>query len=161
MNVTRVLLAARRQLVEDLGQSAAERLLLRRVLADSERVELGARALAVYQRTGLRWLAHRLHLLDILPGQLAAKDDLVPDLGLASARRALPVVASPGNVRVRVAYFLGCVTNVAYPSFPRPLGGGHAAQEPLQRADPPRSPVLRDAPSELWRRQRSRTAGGA
>jgi glycolate oxidase iron-sulfur subunit len=113
--VSDVILAARAQLRQELGQPALERLVLRNVLARSERMELGGAALALYQNTGLRWLAQKTHILGLLPGQMGAKEQMLPnDLSLAPARKKLPAVSGPANHKYRVAYFLGCVTSIMY-----------------------------------------------
>ena len=126
--VTDVILAARAQLVRDLRQPLVERLLLREVLAHPGRVELGAAALAVYQQTGIRWLAHKVGLLHLVPGNLAVKEELVPAArSTTPARKSLPAVSGPAEAKYRVAYYLGCVTNVMYQSTAR------AVVEVLQR----------------------------
>lgn len=118
--VTEVILGARAQMVADLGQPAVERIVLREVLARPGRLELGAAALALYERTGLRWLAHKTGLLSVLPGGLAEKEALLPGgVNATPARKSLPQTKPEGAPRARVAYFLGCVTNVMYPEVAR------------------------------------------
>lgn len=113
--ITGVILATRNQLLRDLGQPALERLILREVLGQPQRMELGGTALALYQQTGLRWLAHKTKLLDLMPAGLGEKERMLPSaLRPMPARKKLPVVSGPADPKYRVAYFLGCVTNVMY-----------------------------------------------
>ncbi|MDA8217533.1 MAG: (Fe-S)-binding protein [Dehalococcoidales bacterium] len=116
--VADIIAAARGALLARLGQPAVERLLLRSLLAHPERLEMGATALALYERTGLRWLTHKLGLLNLMPGSLATKENFIPaQLARQPARRRLPATTSPAAPKHRVAYFLGCLTNVLYPSL--------------------------------------------
>ncbi len=118
--VTDVILAARAQLRRDLGAGALEQLVLREVLAHPGRVELGAAALALYQKSGLRWLAHKAGILRLLPGDLSRKDGLLPAaLDARPARRHLGGAQASPQTKHRVAYFMGCVTNVLYQSVAR------------------------------------------
>lgn len=113
--VTDVILATRAQLLRDLGQPALERLILHDVLAQPGRMEMGGTALALYEQTGLRWLAHKTKLLNLLPAGLGEKERMLPGaLRAAPARKKLPAVSGPANPKYRVAYFLGCVTNTMY-----------------------------------------------
>lgn len=122
VEVTDVILAGRAQMMEDLGQPAVERIVLREVLAHPARMELGAAALALYQRTGLRWLAQKSGVLRALPGGLAEKEALLPAyIDAKPARRSIARPRAEAPARARVAYFLGCVTNVMYPSVAQSL----------------------------------------
>ncbi|MHB1005085.1 MAG: (Fe-S)-binding protein [Chloroflexota bacterium] len=118
--ITEVVLAARAELRRTLGQPAVERLLLRDLLASPTCLELGGTALALYERSGLRWLAHKSRLLEAFPGEVAAKEGMLPGPAAArGARQTLPCVSTPAKKKRRVAYFLGCVTNVVYQQVAR------------------------------------------
>lgn len=111
-----MILSARAELLEKLGQPMMERMILRGIAGDSGRMALGAKATALYQKTGLRWLAHKTRLLSVLPGGLDKREEFVPDLPLRTARSSLKEIDGPANASMRVAYFLGCTSNLLEPS---------------------------------------------
>ena len=117
VRVHEIVLSARAELMSQLGQPLMERLMLRGVAADSGRLALGSKATALYQKTGLRWLAHKTRLLDALPGDLRGKDKFIPNLPLRSARGRIPPLSGPKDAKARVAYFLGCTSNLLEPSL--------------------------------------------
>ncbi|MCL5074146.1 MAG: (Fe-S)-binding protein [Chloroflexi bacterium] len=120
VKVGTLLLEARAALVEELGLPAVESLILRQTLPYPSRLRLSGMALALYQRTGLRWLAHKAGLLQILPGELDEKEERLPETSFLSARQVLPTLSGPNPGR-RVAYFLGCATDLFYPRLGRAM----------------------------------------
>jgi len=116
IKVHEMILSARAELLAKLGQPAMERVILRVVAADSGRMALGAKATALYQKTGLHWLAHKTRLLSLLPGDLDTREEFVPNIPLRTARTKLMEVNGPDSARMRVAYFLGCASNLLEPS---------------------------------------------
>ncbi len=115
VRVHELILAARADLLAEVGRPLMERLLLRDVAAHSGRMALGAKAAALYQKTGLRWLAQKTRLLSLLPGDLNIKDDLLPELSLRTARSKISEVMGPKDAKMRVGYFLGCTSNLIEP----------------------------------------------
>lgn len=113
--VADLMLAARAQLLRDVGQPAAERLLLRDVLARPAGLRLAGKALDLYRRSGLRWLAHKAHLLRALPGDLGQAEALLPPPS-PDGRRPY-IVDPPERPKFRVAYFAGCLTTIIYPEL--------------------------------------------
>jgi glycolate oxidase iron-sulfur subunit len=78
---------------------------------------LGAAAagLRVYQRSGLRRLAHATGLLRLLPGPLSAWEPLLPELPPATERAPLPGrIAAHPPMRERVGLLAGCVQQIAF-----------------------------------------------
>jgi glycolate oxidase iron-sulfur subunit len=70
----------------------------------------------IYQRTGLRWLAHRLGVVRRLGRRLRNLEALMPPIGLRQLAAPLPVqVAATGTRRARVALLPGCVQRVYFP----------------------------------------------
>lgn len=112
VRVSDLILEARAQLVSELGQPFVEKFVLRGLASNVGRLEIGAKGLALYQKTGLRWLARKTGLLIILPGEMRAKDDLAPTLSFRPARQEFPSVCGPDDASHRVAYFVGCTTNL-------------------------------------------------
>ena len=116
IRVHEIILSARAELMAELGQPLVERVLLRGAGASARRMALGAKATALYQKTGLRWLAQKTKLLSVLPGDLQTKDGFVPDLPLRTARSKIHEVSGPTTAQTRVGYFLGCTSNLLEPS---------------------------------------------
>ncbi len=113
VNVAKLMLATRAQLLRDVGRPAVEGLLLRQVLANPRSLGLAGAGLALYRRSGLRWLAHYVDALVTLPAGLAKAEAMLP-----SRSRSRPRVGpAPERPRYRVAYFAGCVTSVLYPDL--------------------------------------------
>jgi glycolate oxidase iron-sulfur subunit len=70
----------------------------------------------LYQRTGLRWLVHRLGLARLLPRRLRNLEALMPPVSLRQLTDRLPEeVAATGTRRGRVAVLPGCVQRVYFP----------------------------------------------
>ena len=71
----------------------------------------------LYQRTGLRWLAHKLGLMRLMPRRLNNLEALMPPVGLHQLTDRLPAhQAAAGPRRARVALLPGCVQRVYFPS---------------------------------------------
>jgi glycolate oxidase iron-sulfur subunit len=70
----------------------------------------------IYQRTGLRWLVHRLGLIRLLPRRLRNLEALMPPVSMARLADRLPaVLPAAGARRTRVAMLPGCVQRVYFP----------------------------------------------
>ena len=70
----------------------------------------------IYQKSGLRWLAHNSGLLKLLPVSARAMEGLMPEVPLASLWSDMPaVVKAQGTKRRRVGLLLGCVQRVFFP----------------------------------------------
>jgi glycolate oxidase iron-sulfur subunit len=70
----------------------------------------------IYQRTGLRWLVHRLGLIRLLPRRLRNLEALMPPVSMARLADRLPAaLPAAGARRTRVAMLPGCVQRVYFP----------------------------------------------
>jgi len=69
--------------------------------------------LKLYQKTGLRALAHKIGVMRLLPERLRSMESLLPDLGAAAEVPELTPAA--GERRGRVAMLRGCVQSVFFP----------------------------------------------
>ncbi|HMG56784.1 MAG TPA: heterodisulfide reductase-related iron-sulfur binding cluster [Kofleriaceae bacterium] len=70
----------------------------------------------IYQRTGLRWLAHRLGLVRLLPRRLRNLEAMMPRVTLRALTDRLPAaLPATGTRRARVAVLPGCVQRVYFP----------------------------------------------
>ncbi|MHB1132908.1 MAG: (Fe-S)-binding protein [Chloroflexota bacterium] len=113
--VSEVMLAGRAQLLREVGRPLVERLLMREGLASRRAVQMAGLGLALYKRSGLRWLAHRYELLRHLPQSVSRAEALLP-----SQPRPRPFAAEPpARPKYLVAYFPGCVSSVLYPDLAR------------------------------------------
>lgn len=110
--------AARGQVEEALPrpwlESALRRLVLRQLFPYPGRLLAVGGLLRFYQRSGLQTVARRTGLLDRLPWNLGAAESLLPPLPdrFFDPRRA-PVMPAHNPARGRVAFFSGCVANIA------------------------------------------------
>jgi glycolate dehydrogenase iron-sulfur subunit len=81
------------------------------------RLKLAVLCQLLYQRSGLRWLAHRLGLVRLLPRRLRNLEALMPPVALRQLTDRLPAHQSAtGPRRARVALLPGCVQRVYFPA---------------------------------------------
>ena len=109
--------ATRAQIERHYSRSFADRLFRRMIFAlfpHPGRLRALTLPLWLYQRSGLRALAHRLGLLALLPSRLAAMESLLPELTLGRGTRLPPRVPAQGTPRRRVGVLLGCVQRVLF-----------------------------------------------
>jgi len=80
------------------------------------RLKLAMALQLVYQRTGLRWLAHRLGVMRLLPHRLRNLEALMPPVSAKKLISRLPAAQpAAGPRRMRVALLPGCVQGVYFP----------------------------------------------
>jgi glycolate oxidase iron-sulfur subunit len=80
------------------------------------RLKLALALQLIYQRTGLRWLAHKLGLVRLLPRRLRNLEALMPPVSARKLADRLPdAVPAAGTRRTRVALLPGCVQRVYFP----------------------------------------------
>jgi len=73
----------------------------------------------LYQKVGLHSVLTKTNLIGLLPEKLNACAKIMPDVTKKPARERLPeVTLAKGEKKFRVAYFLGCATNLIYPDVP-------------------------------------------
>lgn len=109
----------RRKLVAARGLPIIKRTVFEHFLKKDGRLSQIARFLRLYQRLGIRRLVQTTNILKVLPGNLAEKEALLPELSGREFRKSVPRV-SPSSIetntpRFRVGYFTGCMTNYIYP----------------------------------------------
>lgn len=74
----------------------------------------------LYVKSGLRWLAHKLRLVRLLPRRLRALEALMPPLSLRQLTARLPEhTAAEGSPRARLALLPGCVQRIYFPGVNR------------------------------------------
>jgi glycolate oxidase iron-sulfur subunit len=110
--------ATRAQIERHYPRSLSERMLRRMIFAvlpHPARLRALAVPLWLYQRSGLRSLAHRTGLLKILPPRLRAMETLLPGISMSEMRARMPLrIAADGKPRLRVGLLLGCVQSVFF-----------------------------------------------
>jgi glycolate oxidase iron-sulfur subunit len=80
------------------------------------RLKLAMAMQLIYQRTGLRWLAHRLGLIRLLPRRLRNLEALMPPVSARKLVDRLPAaLPAAGPRRIRVALLPGCVQRAYFP----------------------------------------------
>ncbi len=109
---------ARAQIERNVPRSFSERLFRRLVFATFPhpgRMRWLALPLLVYQKSGLRSLAHAVGIEKWLPRRLAAMEALLPEVPSRLFQR-LPSIIPPGSVpRRKVGVLTGCVQQVFFP----------------------------------------------
>jgi glycolate oxidase iron-sulfur subunit len=114
----RLIEATRPQVERNYPRSLSDRL-FRRLIFElfpyPERLRLLLRPMLLYEKLGLRALAHRLGLVALLPPRLQAMENLLPSLRPEMLRSRLPaVVPARGPRRRRVGMIAGCVQRVFF-----------------------------------------------
>lgn len=91
------------------------RFFFRDILPYRNRLDLAGRLIRVFQRSGLERLLLRSHLLRLLPGRLEQVARLAPRMEKPFFTERLGTVIPPeGPRRYRVAFFAGCIANLAF-----------------------------------------------
>ena len=96
-------------------EALARKLFFREILPHPRRLEWAGKALRAYQRSGLEKLVLGSRLLKLLPGRLAEVAELAPRMEKPFFTERLgTVVPAEGPRRYRVAFFAGCIANLAF-----------------------------------------------
>ena len=111
-----VVTAVRHAYVTRQGQPGWQRVLFRRVLADSKRVEWAGRLAVWAKRTGLTAAAERTGLLKMAAPRLQGVNEVVTTAPERIFRRGeRPAGAAPDRARFRVGYFVSCGLSFQFP----------------------------------------------
>ncbi|MEW6624425.1 MAG: (Fe-S)-binding protein [Bacillota bacterium] len=105
----------RRDLVASRGLPIIKRTVFQYLLKKDGRLGVLAKMLCLYQHLGLQKLVRASKVLKVFPGDLAAKERILPPLSFREFRRQVPAVNKAADSRLKVAYFTGCMTNYVYP----------------------------------------------
>lgn len=110
--------ATRAQIERNAPRTGADRRFRRLIFAlfpRPGRLRALAGPLWLYQRSGLRALAHRTGVMRLVSERLRAMEGLLPPLTLAKLRTRVPATTpASGTQRGRVGLVLGCVQQVFY-----------------------------------------------
>lgn len=114
-----IVMASRDFLNETMGEGVMKKAILRGFLTHPGFLSACSSLGALYQKVGLHSLLTKANLFEHLPEKLGAVGKILPDITKQPARKRIPVVTpAKGEKKFRVAYFLGCATNIAYPDAP-------------------------------------------
>jgi glycolate oxidase iron-sulfur subunit len=116
VRVDQIMMAARADYLQEQGLTAVQRMIFRNLLQEPGKVDRYAKLLAIGKRSGLSRLAKGLGLLRIVSKKLSDAEDLVVSLPSTFFReRVGGLKLRPDEPRIRVAYFVGCGTNLGMP----------------------------------------------
>lgn len=113
--------AVRARIVQERGLPLPLRMALRSFLSSNAWQEAIAKLAHLYQRVGLQKLVRQSGLLRLLPGGAADKDALMPRFASVTFRRMLPQLLLPKDGRIKVAFFISCLTNMVRPEVGRSI----------------------------------------
>ncbi len=114
----KVVLAARAELVRRGRLNIIKKLVFKTVIKSATLLHLGALAASLSQK----WFMEPRGFLDtVVPRVVGMEDKAFPRLAEQTATGTLPEVnpARSGHPKMRVAYFIGCGTNLIYPQVAR------------------------------------------
>lgn len=108
--------AAARSYIADKNPSWGRNLLFDKVWTRPRLLRSGSKAAALAQKLGLQRVARALGLTRVLPADLFQAEKIMDNLPTTQARSQLPAFSpARGKSRFRVAYFLGCGTDMFTP----------------------------------------------
>src|SRR5574337_1750 len=110
-----VVTAIRQAYVARFGQPALQRVVFRKVLSDSKRLEWAGRLAVWGKRSGLADLAYRTGLLGLVDKRLAVANTVVESMPEKIFPRGTDGRNAPANPKYRVGYFVSCGLSFQYP----------------------------------------------
>lgn len=100
------------------GQSWVKRVIFRNLLPSKGMLGTAGKAVWLSQITGAQPLARSLGITKVLGGDAHRAQDTLPKLPSRTAREILPsMMRALPNRKYRVAYFIGCGTNLVFPEI--------------------------------------------
>ncbi len=104
-----------RAMQEQLRPKAWKKAVLGNIIPRPAQMELTTWPLRLYEKLGVRRLAHTLGLPKLLPGKIRDLEAMLPSLPRRPLRQVLPeVTEASGENRYRVGFFLGCVQSLMF-----------------------------------------------
>jgi len=113
----RLIEPVRGQVERNIPRRSSERLIRKLIFATfphPARLRLLAFPLYAYQKSGIRRLVRSLHINKLLPKQLAAMEELMPDAPRLRSHKAPALIAARGTRRRRIGMLSGCVQQVFF-----------------------------------------------
>jgi Fe-S oxidoreductase len=104
-----------RQVREQIHPAVWKQILFGGLIPKQGYLELATVPLRLYQRLGLRRMAHRLALVRLLPPRVRDMEAMLPRLPQRPLRQGLPEVTQPRMAGCcRVGFFLGCAQSLLF-----------------------------------------------
>jgi glycolate oxidase iron-sulfur subunit len=110
-----VVTAIRQAYLARFGQPALQRIVFRKVLSDSKRLEWAGRLAVWGKRSGLASVAYRTGLLGMVDKRLAVANHVVESMPEKIFARGRDGRNAPANPKYRVGYFVSCGLSFQYP----------------------------------------------
>jgi glycolate oxidase iron-sulfur subunit len=106
------------ELVQLKGQAWVAKVIFRNVLPSPGMLNSAGKLMWFAQATGLQPAAKSLGLTKVMGGDAHRAQDTLPNVPSKTARQLLPSIMRPvANRKYRVAYFIGCGTNLVFPEL--------------------------------------------
>jgi len=119
VNTDKLVLEARAKITAEHGLPLPLAGALHGLLPNKNAQELLAKMAYFYQHTGFQKMLRGSGLLKVMPLGLAKKEGIMPDFAPRTFRSMLGGMRLKENGKVRVAYFLSCMTNMVNPDLGR------------------------------------------
>lgn len=115
----KIILGARNYLEEVMGEHFVKKVIFKGFLTRPALLQSSFSLAKLYQKTGLHSVLTRSNLINFLPEKVGSAAKIMPDVSKKPANKQLPrVQPAQGERKFRVAYFLGCASNLIYPEVP-------------------------------------------
>lgn len=111
--------ATRARIVQERGLPLPLKMALRIFLPSNVWQETITKLAYLYQHLGIQKLLRNSGALRLLPGGAANKDALMPQFVPVTFRHLLPQIPRSSGGKIKVAYFISCLTNMVQPQVGR------------------------------------------
>ena len=110
--------AAARSYIEEQHPSATKKLVFEKLWVNAKSLRKATKAIRLSDSLGMRNMGRSLGLTRLLPGDMAKAEDILDKIPEKAAMDLLPEMnPALGETKYKVAYFLGCATNLLSPSI--------------------------------------------
>ncbi|MED4582520.1 (Fe-S)-binding protein [Brevibacillus choshinensis] len=100
----------------------AQNVIFQKFFPDSKKLRTAADLIWIYQASGLQSVAHKSKLIRILPENLRAFEEVLPEVTSPFERRKRPAVFEPPSgtaPRFKIAFFTGCIMDAIFEKINR------------------------------------------
>ncbi|HEX9015368.1 MAG TPA: (Fe-S)-binding protein [Chloroflexota bacterium] len=118
VDTARVVDLAVEELTRQRGESWVKRVIFRNLLPSKGLLSTAGKAVWLAQATGAQPLARSIGLTKVMGSDAHRAQDRLPKLAPRNAREMIPSALRPvAERKYRVAYFVGCATNLVFPEI--------------------------------------------
>lgn len=115
----KIVLGARNYLEEVMGENLVKKIIFKGFLSRPALLQSSFSLARLYQKTGMHSVLTRTNLLNFLPEKMSSAAKIMPDVAKKPANKRLPKVKpAQGEKKYKIAFFLGCASNLIYPEVP-------------------------------------------